>query len=137
MNALQIAVAYTAFAALATAANLLTQALALLIYHGPAALLLSIAAGTGIGLILKYVLDKRYIFHFFPRNAAHDGQTFVLYTVTGIVTTAIFWGAELSAYHVFGTQQAKYLGAVAGLAIGYVVKYRLDKRHVFHTEQTA
>ena len=30
--------------------------------------------GTGVGLVVKYILDKRYIFRFRARNATHDGQ---------------------------------------------------------------
>jgi hypothetical protein len=28
----------------------------------------------------------------------------------------------------------RYLGGIIGLAIGYLTKYRLDKRYVFRTE---
>lgn len=103
-------------------------------YSGALAIPLSIFAGTGIGLVVKYILDKRYIFRFRARSAAHDGQTFLLYTVMGLATTAIFWGFEFSFHHLFDTKAMRYLGGVIGLAIGYLSKYHLDKRFVFRTE---
>lgn len=131
MSALQIAIAYTLFAMLATAANLGTQMLVMYVYGGAWALTGAIIAGTGVGLVLKYLLDKRYIFRYLTRNVAHEGRTFLLYTATGIATTIVFWGFELGFEAVFGTARARYTGAILGLAIGYVAKYQLDKRHVF------
>ncbi|MDZ7808856.1 MAG: GtrA family protein [Arhodomonas sp.] len=78
-----IALAYTAFAALAVLVNILTQAGAVVLYSGTGALALSIAAGTAAGLVTKYLLDKRYIFAFRARDAAHDLRTFLAYTATG------------------------------------------------------
>lgn len=131
VSAVRIALAYTLFAVLATAANLGSQMLTWRVYAGPYALMVAIAIGTGVGLILKYVLDKHYIFRYFTRNAAHEGRTFVLYTLTGVATTLVFWGFELGFEWIFGTARARYTGAVLGLAIGYVIKYQLDRRHVF------
>jgi putative flippase GtrA len=83
--------------------------------------------------VVKYVLDKHFIFQFRARNAVHDGQTFALYTLMGLVTTVIFWGFEFGFHHLFETKEMRYFGGVIGLAIGYLTKYHLDKRYVFHT----
>ncbi len=48
-----------------------------------------------------------------------------------MLTTAIFWGLELGAYAAFHTQTARYVGGAVGLALGYWLKYQLDKRLVF------
>ena len=88
-------------------------------------------AGTLVGLVVKFELDRRWIFQFVPKNAAHRGGTFVLYTGTGIATTAIFWDLEMLADKAIGGPAGRYIGGAGGLAIGYVVKYRLDKRFVF------
>lgn len=129
-----IAATYALLAACATIANLAAQAALLAAYRGPRHVFLSVMLGTAVGLGLKYVLDKRYIFRFRARDAAHDGRTFLLYAATGIATTAIFWGMEF-AFHVGfdGSDGMRYLGGAIGLAIGYVTKYQLDKRHVFGT----
>jgi putative flippase GtrA len=60
-----------------------------------------------------------------------SGWQFIRYVLTGVLTTAIFWGLELGAYHVFHLQAARYIGGAIGLAIGYWLKYQLDKRLVF------
>lgn len=87
--------------------------------------------GTLAGLIVKYVLDKKYIFQFQTKDIKEDSIKFVLYSLMGIVTTLIFWGFELTFDAVFSFEQAKYAGAVFGLSIGYMTKYQLDKRYVF------
>ena len=49
----------------------------------------------------------------------------------GIVTTMIFWGFEAGFWYVWRSDMMRVLGEVIGLAIGYVVKYELDRRFVF------
>lgn len=114
---------YALFAAIATAVNLATQHASLLMLG--ASLLAAMAAGTATGLLAKYVLDKRWIFH--DRSPARSRQL-TLYAATGVLTTAVFWGAELTFAKLFA---APYLGAVLGLSAGYATKYRLDRRFVF------
>ena len=131
---MKLAAIYALLAAIATATNIGAQAGFLLAYNGGHAIALSIIAGTSIGLIVKYALDKRYIFSFKAESAAHNGKIFALYASTGVITTAIFWGLELSFHLFFGTDLMRYLGGVIGLAIGYVTKYELDKRFVFRQQ---
>ncbi|WP_421703492.1 GtrA family protein [Aliiroseovarius sp.] len=133
----QLVTRYAGFAVLATLANLAAQRVSLATYDGAGALALAIGIGTGVGLVLKYLLDKRWIFFDLTTGAATHGRKFGLYTLMGVVTTAIFWGAEAGAWAVWGTDIARELGAVAGLTVGYVVKYRLDKRFVFGDGQGA
>lgn len=129
----RLATVYTVLALIATAANIGAQDLFARVWSGPYAIALSVIFGTGVGLVVKYVLDKRYIFRFRANNAAHDLQTFVLYTIMGLATTVIFWGFEFGFERLFHTSTMRYLGGIIGLAIGYVVKYHLDKRFVFGT----
>nr|WP_216665605.1 GtrA family protein [Pseudoruegeria sp. HB172150] len=100
------------------------------------AVLLAIAVGTGAGLVTKYLLDKRWIFFDTSKGARAHSERFTRYTMTGLVTTAIFWGMEYTFYQVWSTDAMRELGAVIGLTIGYVVKFQLDKRFVFF-ERTA
>lgn len=132
---MQLAVLYVVLAAVATVVNIGSQALSIALYHGMYAITLSILIGTGLGLLVKYVLDKRYIFRFQTRDLQHDTRLFMLYTTMGVLTTLIFWGAEWAFYVVFGTATMRYVGALVGLAIGYLVKYHLDKRYVFAAEK--
>jgi putative flippase GtrA len=128
---MRLAIIYAVLALIAMATNIGAQEASLRVYHGPLQVPLSVFAGTGVGLVVKYMLDKAFIFGFRPRDKLHDAQTFVLYTVTGVVTTAIFWGFEFGFDLVFASKDMRYLGGLIGLAIGYWTKYRLDKRYVF------
>lgn len=130
----KLAVNYAIFALIATAANIGAQDLVSRTYSGAFDIFASVAVGTGVGLVVKYILDKRYIFRFRARSVAHDTQTFALYTVMGLVTTVVFWGGEFGFHYIFETKEMRYLGGVIGLAIGYLTKYYLDKRYVFRTE---
>ena len=87
--------------------------------------------GTGFGLVVKYILDKKYIFQYKTETPAHNRQIFFLYTIMGILTTMIFWGFELGFHYFFQTKEMRYLGGILGLMIGYICKYYLDKRYVF------
>lgn len=133
-TATKLAVNYAIFALIATLANIGAQDLVMRIYGGAFAILLSIIVGTGAGLVVKYMLDKRYIFRFRACSVAHDTRTFALYTLMGLATTVIFWGFEFGFQYIFASKTMRYLGGVMGLAIGYLVKYQLDKRYVFRTE---
>ena len=127
----RIAGLYALFAGLSIAVNIGTQMLSMALYDGPGAVLFSIAAGTGTGLVSKYMLDKRWIFRHVSRDRRHEARTFVLYTAMGVVTTAVFWGTELTFHVAFHSDALRYLGGVLGLVAGYVLKYWLDKRYVF------
>lgn len=124
---------YSAFAVIAVLVNLATQRLVLAApWPSPGmGLAAAIAAGTLTGLVVKYLLDKRWIFFDSDTGLAAHGRKFVLYTTMGLVTTAIFWGSETLFWLVWRTDAMRELGAVLGLTVGYVTKYRLDKRFVF------
>ena len=128
---MRLAIVYAIIALIATAANLLAQALAVRVWTGPWQIELSVLVGTAVGLLLKYLLDKVFIFRFNAENAAHDLQTFILYTGMGVVTTLVFWGFEFAFYRAFEDKRLRYLGGLIGLGIGYWAKYHLDKRFVF------
>jgi len=126
-----LAVTYTVFAVLATVVNIGTQDLFVRMYDGPFSLVASVGLGTVTGLVVKYVLDKRYIFRFQTTDALHNTRTFMLYSFMGVFTTIIFWGFEFGFNYLFGSKELRYLGGVIGLGIGYVSKYHLDKQFVF------
>ena len=122
---------YIAFAAVATLANLGTQRLILGIDASPSGLGLAMLAGTLVGLVIKYLLDKRWIFGDFSTSMRSHGRKFTLYSLMGLFTTAIFWATESSFWLIWQTDVMRETGAVLGLAVGYFVKYRLDRRFVF------
>lgn len=133
MRTSRISLLYALFASLSIGTNLLCQWITVSIYHGRFYIGISMLIGTMAGLILKYALDKRWIFRYQTRSTAHEARTFALYTVMGLSTTAIFWGTELGFEWLFNSDLMRYAGGLIGLIIGYVVKYLLDKKFVFVT----
>ncbi|TNM63602.1 GtrA family protein [Aliirhizobium smilacinae] len=128
---LQLIVRYALFAVVATLVNLLTQRTLLAVWSDGWGFSLAMLTGTATGLLTKYALDKRWIFLDNAAGRGVESRKFGLYTLTGVVTTLIFWGTETAFWLTWNTNQARELGAVIGLTIGYWVKYNLDRRFVF------
>ncbi|MDG2140207.1 MAG: GtrA family protein [Gammaproteobacteria bacterium] len=127
-----ISIRYGIFALIAIGANVITQEASIRIYSGSSyTILLSILNGTVIGLLVKYNLDKRHIFNFYPTSTLDDFKVFLTYAATGIVTTLIFWTTEIGFQIVYESKSMRYTGAIIGLTIGYTVKYFLDYHFVF------
>jgi putative flippase GtrA len=131
MTRAQIALRYAAFAVIAILANLGAQRIVLALLDMQGELAAAIFVGTGVGLVVKYVLDKKWIFYDASSGVAAHGKQFSRYTAMGIVTTLIFWGFEAGFWYLWRSDIMRELGAVIGLTIGYVVKYELDRRFVF------
>lgn len=130
-TAVEISVLYTFFAVLSTIINIGSQIFSIWVYKGPYSVEISILVGTAAGLPLRYFLEKRYIFDFTSQNLAHDGKLFIFYSAMGVITTIIFWGTEYAFHLIYDTDLMRYVGGILGLAIGYFVKYQLDKKYVF------
>ncbi len=132
MTTTGLIIRYAGFAGIATLANLGAQrAVFALLAEGQLRLIAALVCGTGVGLVVKYLLDKRWIFFDRMRPIKDETRTFSLYTLTGVGTTALFWGSESLFWVFWQTQHMRELGAVLGLTAGYVIKYNLDKRFVF------
>ena len=132
-----LALKYSIFAVISTLFNLLFQYLSFLFYAGFGSLYVAMFFGTLAGLVAKYILDKKWIFYHTPKDKKDDAKKFALYSLMGVFTTIIFWGTEIAFDTLSQDPNAKYLGAVIGLGIGYVIKYFLDKKYVFiHKEET-
>ena len=143
----QLVSRYVLFAAIAGAVNIGAQAvtlqlLRLLAWYWPGMdlpyhLTIAMAVGTVAGLLPKYLLDSRWIFNAVPTNGAakagmrRHARNLPLYTLTSVFTTFIFWVFEY-LFDAVGGGGWHYVGAVIGLAIGYRVKYTLDRNFVFN-----
>ena len=112
---------FVIFAIVSTLFNLLTQRIILSFSK----------TGTIVGLIIKFFLDKSYIFFDKKNDISHLSKKFGLYTFMGIFSTLIFWGTEAFFWIIWRQENMRELGAILGLTIGYIIKYRLDKRFVF------
>ena len=133
---LRLATLYALFAMLSIMVNIATQAFVVAVLEHRWAIPVSVLAGTASGLVAKYILDKRWIFSHVSKDRLHEARTFVLYTAMGVLTTVVFWGTEYLFHLMFRGDAMRYLGGVLGLAIGYAMKYRLDKRFVFGSGST-
>lgn len=123
---------YALFAATAMAVNLLIQRLVLSGGKGLIWYVAAVGAGTGGGLVTKYILDKRWIFRDFATGLQQHGEKFTRYAFMGLFTTAIFWGSETAFWLIGKTDLMREIGAVLGLTVGYFIKYQLDSRFVFN-----
>ena len=128
---LSVALLYALFAAAAAGLNLGTQWAVVQVWPWGLRSLVALAAGTGAGLLLKYILDKKWIFGFRPPGFGDDVRRFLLYTGTGVATTALFWGIELLFLALLPAPWARYAGGAVGLCLGYASKYFLDRSFVF------
>ena len=130
-----VSITYALFALFAIGINLLAQHLVLSFWSGFMVIYIALAVGTAVGLVTKFVLDKLFIFKHQVKSSSHAvlGHAFIFakYTATGILTTAIFWGMELSCHYIFRNQYFTYLGGALGLLIGYWIKYYADKHITF------
>jgi putative flippase GtrA len=121
---------YVVFAIIATLANLAAQEI--VIRLSPVSpLTLSILAGTAAGFILKYLMDKKWVFDDGYSGHRQELQKITLYGVFSVFTTLVFWSFEVTFWIIWRTDFAKYTGAVIGLAIGYAAKFALDRAFVF------
>lgn len=131
MSAARIAVLYILIAVLSIVINVGTQMLSMWGYKGPISVEISILVGTVASFPLRFLLEKRYIFNFRSKDVSQGGGIFVLYGGTSIIPTLIFWGTEYSFHLACGSDLARYAGAIAGLGVGFYVKYQLDRKYVF------
>ena len=122
---------YSLFAAISIAANLLSQYFTACLVPGQWSLYICLAVGTMVGLLVKYWLDKNYIFYYQTEHLKHETGRFVLYSLMGVLTTFIFWGSEIAFNYLLSADYARYVGGFLGLVVGYAVKYQLDRRFVF------
>lgn len=121
---------YVVAAVVSVAANLLSQEVTVRV--SPASpLMVSIFVGTLVGFFIKYMIDKIWTFRERYTTPLGEAQRITLSGLFSVLTTLIFWAFELGFYAIWQTDFAKYTGAVLGLGLGYVLKFWLDRRHVF------
>jgi peptidoglycan biosynthesis protein MviN/MurJ (putative lipid II flippase) len=124
---------YILFAILATTVNIFFQYLSFLLIDHKYELYIAILNGTILGMILKYYLDKNFIFYYVKKEF-NNKNIFLLYIFTSIFTTIIFWAIELWFSYYVNITYSEYLGALVGLTLGYSLKYILDKHLVFNNQ---
>ena len=130
---MSIGLKYILFAILAMTVNIFFQYLSFLLIDHKYELYIAILNGTILGMILKYYLDKNFIFYYVKKDF-NNKNIFLLYIFTSIFTTIIFWAIELWFSYYVNITYSEYLGALVGLTLGYSLKYILDKHLVFNNQ---
>jgi len=93
--------------------------------------ILQMLTGTIAGFVFKFIADKYYIFKDLNSSIKHTAKQVIIYTFFAVITTIIFWGAEMSFNHLFEFANRDLIGGFIGLIIGYTIKFFLDKKWVF------
>jgi len=124
--------AYLLIAAVSTVLNLGAQFLVVQYWNIPYVIELSILIGTAVGMPPRYFLEKKYVFFFKSNDIKHDSKLFFLYSFYAVFTTLIFWSVEYMFHIYFSADFMRYVGALAGLSIGFFLKYQIDKKYVFN-----
>lgn len=123
---------YIVFAAFSIVVNIVIQYISLSFYKDIGALYIAMFLGTLAGLGSKYILDKYFIFYYKTSSHQEEVQKIFMYSLMGVGTTLLFWAVEVAFDSFFLHEFAKYVGALLGLSLGYIIKYQLDKRYVFN-----
>jgi putative flippase GtrA len=94
-------------------------------------LLLSQVLAIGSGFVVKYILDKFYVFKDAIATKKEEYQKALLYGMMSIITTALYMSISWGFYFLVSPSSAKTTGALIGLLTGYTLKFFLDKKYVF------
>jgi putative flippase GtrA len=121
---------YVLFAVISGLANLACQQIVVWILPN-LQIMVSVVTGTAVGFVVKYLLEKRWVFLDSYDGHAAEFRKIVIYGFFGVATTLLFWAVELGFWHIWGTAEAKYIGAAVGLSLGNMIKYLLDRHYVF------
>ena len=122
---------YALFALIATFLNLAIQRFILSMGSSEFVFVFALIVGTLLGLVVKYVLDKRWIFQDLAVGFSQNTLLFSRYTLMGLASTALFWITEATFWITWKTEAMRELGAILGLSFGYLLKYHLDRHFVF------
>ena len=91
----------------------------------------ALGSGTLAGFVFKFIVDKFIVFEDVKNNTIEKTtKQLTLYLTFAIFTTIIFWGFEL-LFKVLFSGDVYLIGGIIGLAIGYTVKFVLDRTYVF------
>ena len=134
---MNIILKYGFFSTAAIIINIASQRIIFSISNSEYVFALAILTGTITGFISKYIFDKYFIFHDYSSVFAEETKKILKYSFFAVFTTLIFWFTEYTFWHIYQTHDAREIGAIIGLTIGYYIKYNLDKKYVFKKFQAS
>lgn len=87
--------------------------------------------GIASGFVLKYVLDKKYVFDDSSENIKEEAKKIGIYGLFSVFTTLWLFVISESFERLVEMQYEVHIGWLLGLVTGYLIKYYLDKKFVF------
>jgi putative flippase GtrA len=123
---------YLLFSIIAIFINICSQRLIFDVSESDHVFIFAISTGTLAGFVSKYIFDKYLIFNDQSSVITEETKKLFKYSFFAVFTTAIFWFTEYIFWAVYQTHNAREIGAIIGLSIGYYLKYNLDKKYVFN-----
>lgn len=127
---------YVIFSLLSIVVNIGVQSLIFLaLGRDTLVLMLAMSIGTIFSFAFKYIVDKKYVFNAKKATKVKEAKRVALYSFFSIFTTLLYISVE-SVFHVLFADDALFgmkeeIGALIGLASGYILKYNLDKKITF------
>ena len=96
--------------------------------------IIKLGTGTILGFLTKFILDKFIVFRNKHESTAATVKQIVIYGLFAVLTTVIFWSFEIGFRLLYKSETMDLAGGLIGLAIGYTVKFFLDKKFVFNSK---
>ncbi len=100
---------------------------------GAGAYVLALFCGTAMGWIVKYTLDKHYVFKHETHSRVQLAGNMATHASTGVIFTLVFWTIETLFLLFVDIPGAMYLGAIVGLSLSYLLRYQVDRLIVFRS----
>jgi putative flippase GtrA len=95
--------------------------------------LIGSAIAVVITFIIKFILDKIIVFQKKDTNFQQTRKEFVIYFIFAILTTIINIGIQF-ILRLFTPESWITIRIIIALSIGYIVKFLLDRKYVFHAD---
>ena len=117
---------YILFCLISIFLNLSTQEVFLFFFKS---YIISILFGTLNGFLIKFYLDKNFVF---SNSSSFSFNELFTYAFTAFFSTIIFWSVEIFFLIYFQNNMMKILGGFLGLILGYTLKFKLDYKLTFN-----
>jgi putative flippase GtrA len=89
-------------------------------------------AGIAAGFVVKYALDKIYVFDDISQNVAEEVKKVGIYGLFSVFTTVLLFLISEVIERNVNWKHKTHIAWLIGLIVGYVIKFFLDKTFVFN-----
>lgn len=92
---------------------------------------LAMFIGVGVGTVVKYITNKKFVFSYKPESKREEANTFAWYSFFGVFVAAFFFLIEYGTFKLWDYQYSRQIGAVLAMLVTTAIKYKIDKHIVF------